>query len=154
MGQLYKPRKAGKRKTQHEAVRIAAGTTILVSLNTLHVEICWESLEKRRNNHKLTLFYKLKANLTPSYLSDLYNLRNTAEIQTIHARIAQYFNSFLPSTIRDWNQLSPEAAQSDSIDSLYITSAEGKKFLVPKYYYKGNRHAQTLHTRLRTKCSY
>ena len=53
-------------KIQNEAARIATGTTKLISL-----EIKWESLEKCRRNHKLTLFYKMYTNLTPSYLSDL-----------------------------------------------------------------------------------
>ena len=46
-------------KIQNEAARIATGTTKLVSLNSLYKEICWETLETRRNNHKMTLFYKM-----------------------------------------------------------------------------------------------
>ena len=42
----------------HEAARIATGTTKLISLDCFYNEIKWESLEKRRRNHKLTLFYK------------------------------------------------------------------------------------------------
>ena len=73
-------------KIQNEAARIATGTTKLVSLATLYNEICWETLELRRYNHKLTLFYKMMHNITPLYLSSLvpqsvsnlsrYNLRN------------------------------------------------------------------------------
>ena len=39
--------------TQNEAVRIATGTTKLVSINSLYNEICRETLEGRRHNHKL-----------------------------------------------------------------------------------------------------
>ena len=56
-----------------------------ISLSTLSKEIGWESLEKRRTNHKLTLFYEMTHNLAPLYLSSLvpstvsnmsrYNLR-------------------------------------------------------------------------------
>ena len=46
-------------KIQNEAARIATGTTKLVSLNNLYKEIEWESLEERRQKHKLTLFYKI-----------------------------------------------------------------------------------------------
>ena len=46
-------------KIQNEAARIATGTTKLVSLNSLYNEICWETLETRLNNHKMTLFYKM-----------------------------------------------------------------------------------------------
>ena len=46
-------------KIQNEAARIASGTTKLVSFNSLYNENCWETLETRRNNHKMTLFYQM-----------------------------------------------------------------------------------------------
>ena len=58
-------------KIQNEAARIATGTIKLVSLATLYKEICWETLELRRCNHKQTLFYKMMHNITPLYLSPL-----------------------------------------------------------------------------------
>ena len=128
-------------KIQNEAARIATGTTKLISLDCLYNEVKWESLEKRRRNHKLTLFYKMYTNLTPSYLSDLvpqtvssvsrYNLRNSHALQTVDARSNNYYYSFLPSTVREWNNLPSDVTQ----------------------FYTGKRHAQILHTRLRTKCS-
>ena len=88
-------------KIQNEAASIATGTTKLVSLNSLYNEICWETLETRRNNHKMTLFYKMVKNLTPLYLSSLvpqsisnmsrYNLRNSNDLQTLDARTHQYY---------------------------------------------------------------
>ena len=103
-------------KIQNEAARIATGATKLVSLNALSKEICWESLGQRRKNHRLTLFYKMFYNITPLYLSNLvpqsvsnlsrYNLRNSNDLQTVDARSSQYYHSFLPSTTRDWNNLS------------------------------------------------
>ena len=56
---------------QNEAARIATGATKLVSINALYSEIRWENLEQRRKNHRLNLFYKMKINLTPMYLSCL-----------------------------------------------------------------------------------
>ena len=58
-------------KIQHEAARIATGTTRLISINNLYNEIKWDSLQKRRNDHKLSLFFRMKNNLTPTYLSSL-----------------------------------------------------------------------------------
>ena len=88
-------------------------------------EICWETLEIRRYNHKLTLFYKMMHNITPLYLSSLvpqsvsnlsrYNLRNSNDLQTIDARTNQFYNSFLPSSVRAWNNLSVEAKQCESV---------------------------------------
>ena len=87
-------------KIQDEAARIATGATKLVSLTNLDKEIGWESLSKRRSNHKLTLLYKMINHLIPIYLSSLilaqvssasrYNLRNANNYQTIRARTNQY----------------------------------------------------------------
>ena len=97
-------------KIQIEAARIATGTTKLVPLNALYQETGWVTLEKRRENHKLVMFYKMYNDLTPSYLSSLvpqsinnlsqYSLRNADNLQSIHARTNLYFQSFLPSVVR------------------------------------------------------
>ena len=42
---------------QLEAARIATGTTKLFSINVLYKEVGWETLEKRKQTHKLTQFY-------------------------------------------------------------------------------------------------
>ena len=91
-------------KIQHEAARIATGTTRLISITSLYNKIKWDSLQKRRNDHELSLFFKMKNNLTPNYLSSLvpkavgqttrYSLRNSNDLQSIHARTALYINSF------------------------------------------------------------
>ena len=88
-------------KIQHEAARIATGTTRLVSLHNLYNEIKWESLQKRRDDHKATLFFKMKNNLVLHYLSSLdpstvgsasrYSLRNVDNLQNINTKTAQSF---------------------------------------------------------------
>ena len=117
-------------KIQNEAARIATGVTKLVSLTNLYKEIGWESLSKRRSNHKLTLLYKMINHLTPIYLSSLipaqvssasrYNLRNAQNYQTIRARTNQYRDSFLPSTLHLWNNLPLEARQSNTLNSFKL----------------------------------
>ena len=111
---------------------------------------------------KLVLFSNMVNPLTPLYLSSLipptvndtsrYNLRNANNISTINARTNQYFNSFLLSTIRDWNSLNEEHRNSMSVASLKHTLNQ-TNISVPKYYFVGDRRPQVLHTRLRTKCS-
>ena len=98
-------------------------------------------------------------NLTPDYLSSLvpssvnegshYNLRNANDVQTINARTALYFNSFLPSVIREWNTLPENDKYVDSIDS-FKRQINRNKTAVPKYFYTGSRKLQILYTRLRT----
>ena len=71
---------------------------------------------------------------------------------TIRGRTNSYLSSFLPSTVRDWNNLPPEIAQSDSVASFKYNLNRDRTH-VPKYFYSGNRHVQVLHTCLRTQCS-
>ena len=149
-------------KIQIEAARIATGITKLVSLNALYQETGWVTLEKRRKNNKLVMFDKMCNDLTPSYLSSLvpqsinnlsqYSLRNAGNLQSIHARTNLYFQSFLPSVVRKWNDLSDEAKRSSSVTS-FKNYLNRNRTSVPKYFYAGNRKTQILHTRLRTKCS-
>ena len=149
-------------KIQLEAARIATGTTKLISINTLYKETGWETLEKRRKNHKLTLFFKMSTNVSPSYLSSLvpqsvdhasgYNSRNSHNLRPIATRTNLSYNSFLPSVIRDWNELPVVVRQLDSVCS--FKNYLNRDFTpVPKYYLTGNRKSQILHTRLRTNCS-
>ena len=100
--------------------------------------------------------------LTPPYLSPLvpplisifskYNLRNANDIQTIDSRTTLYFNSFLPSVIRDWNSLPYGNRNADSLYSFKRHINHDRKS-IPKYYYSGLRRYQIIHTRLRTGCS-
>ena len=138
-------------KIQNEAARITTGATKLISLENLQDEVKWQPLQKRRDNHKLTLFSKMNNNITPTYLSDLvpgtvssatrYDLRNSNNIMTIVGRTHSYLSSFLPSTVRDWNNLPPEIAQSDSVASFKYNLNRDQTH-VPKYFYSGNRHVQ------------
>ena len=78
-----------------DSARTITGATKLCSINRLLGEVGWESLQNRRNKHKLIIFYKIMNGLTPNYLNDLlpplvhdtttYNLRNANHIQTIYA---------------------------------------------------------------------
>ena len=99
-----------------ESARIVSGANKLCSIEKLFVELGWESLQSRRNKHKLILFYKILHGLAPDYLCDLlpplvqdttsYNLRNSDNIQNYRARSNLFLSSFLPSTIRACHLLS------------------------------------------------
>ena len=54
-----------------EAARIITGATKLCSIEKLLSDLGWESLQNRRNKHKLIIFYKIINGLTPNYLLDL-----------------------------------------------------------------------------------
>ena len=78
-------------------------------------ETGWETLSNRRKKHKLFLFYRMQHQMSPDYLSSLvpptigsttdYQLRNSSDLLTLHASSQLYFNYFLPSVIREWNEL-------------------------------------------------
>ena len=148
-------------KIQLEAARIVTGTTKLISLENLYKETGWETLNSRRQQHKLGLFYKMIHGLVPPYLSLLlpplvgensrYPLRNSDHYQNIKSKSQLYYNSFLPSAIREWNSLDASVKSSQSVTSL--KKSLSKRKLVPSYYYHGNRKSQILHTRIRTNCS-
>ena len=104
----------------------------------------------------------MKNNLTPNYLSSLvpqavgqttrYSLRNSNDLQSIHARTAINSHSFFPSTVRDWNNLIPEASKIDTVNT-FEQFLNRERECVPKYFHSGNRRGQMLHTRFRTNCS-
>ena len=149
-------------KIQAEAARIVTGAIKLVSLHALFDEVNWEPLEARRMKHRLLLLYKMFNNLSQEYLSSLihptinnisrHNLRNAHNIQTLDSRTTQYFNSFLPSSVREWNNLSLDVRNSDSI-IIFKRKLNSDIKYISRYFYAGKRSAQVLHTRLHTKCS-
>ena len=149
-------------KVQNEAARITTGATKLVSLQNLQRETGWPSLESRRREHKLILFYKMVNNLTPPYLSSLvpsivgassrYALRDSHNLSMIHSRTQLYYHSFLPSAIREWNSLPFEIRSKSSVSS-FKQCIRDATIPTPKHYFVGNRREQILHTRLRTNCS-
>ena len=111
----------------NEAARIITGVTKLCSISNLLSDLGWESLQARRTKHKLIIFYKIINGLTPEYLQSLippmvqnttsYNLRNSSDLRNIQARTNIFYNSFLPSTIRAWNELPEETKTVPSVAS-------------------------------------
>ena len=107
------------------------------------------------------MLYKMLHNAAPDYLSSLapslvnerveINLRNASNLSLIPARTSLYFSSFLPSVVRDWNNLPLQTRQAPSIGSFKNSIRKFKH--VPKHLYSGKRRSPCLHARLRTQCS-
>ena len=151
-------------KIQHEAARIVTGLTRSVAISKLYDEVGWPSLENRRKYHKLILTYKVKNNLTPPYLSNLfpdtvgartYNLRNDRNFIVPARRTETYAKSFIPSSTALWNDLPREiqtleslAIFKQSINNLYFQMPN-----IPSFYYVGERYYSVIHCRLRNGCS-
>ena len=80
---------------------ISLEETKLVSIANLYIETGSDTLDARRNKHKLILFCKMYNDLTPPYLSCLvpllvpnastYNLRHSNETQAVTSRTSIFF---------------------------------------------------------------
>ena len=126
------------------------------------------SFVSKANPKKIQIQYtcqpysSIPVNLIPVYLSTLlpdsvgntssYNLRNINNTQTIHCNTQQYYNSFLPATVRNWNELSQEIRDSNTLTT-FKHKLNANIRGVPKFYNIGKRNEQVYHTRLRTSCS-
>ena len=82
---------------------------------------------------KKSQIFKMSTNVSPPYLSSLVPqsvdhasscILYSHNLRPVAARTNLYFNSFLPSVIRDWNELPVVARQLDSVCSFKTTSTE------------------------------
>ena len=125
-------------------------------------DLGWETLQSRRNKHKLVLLYKFLHGLAPNYLSELvptlvqetttYNLRNSDNIQNYRAHSNLFHNSFFPSSTRAWNDLPNDIQNAPSVAS-FKYKLNRNLTAPPKYYNAGSRKEQILQARLRLECS-
>ena len=145
-----------------EAGRIVSGTNKLVSIALLYTELGWEEIRSRRLKQTLVLFYKMQNGLCPDCLSQLalnpvsyrssYNRRNNEHLQTITAGTQLYYNSFLPSIVRQWNNLTTSTRKSSSVEA-FKQSLNTYVNDKPTFYYTGDRIGQVYHTKMHTNCS-
>ena len=137
----------------------------LCSIQKLYDDTGIQTLQKRRNNHKLFQLYKILNGLTPQYLQSLipqrvqnisrYQLRNMNNFNVPPARTVTHANSFLPSTLRDWNSLDLIVRNSPTLNSfkrqLNQTRNENP---YPKYFDMSNFNGHLLFQADRLSCSY
>lgn len=152
---------------QVAAARIISGLRSNSSRSLLYDELGWDTLEVRRKIHKLVLFYKIVYGLVPQYLVELlgqcllrvpqnsYPLRNqdNRTFQIPQAKTTSYMESFLPSTIRLWNELpynirslSTLSSFTHAIKNMYCSKAK-------KYFNYGVRRENIIHCQLRNSAS-
>ena len=108
------------------------------------------------------MFYKMKNGLCPDYLASLvpatvgsvstYPLRISSDLQTLHTNARLYYTSFLPSAVRDWNELPEQTRNSPSLN-IFKNRLNPNLITPPRYYNTGKRLGQIYHARLRTACS-
>ncbi len=146
-----------------EAGRIVSGCTKSASKEVILKELGWKKLLTRRKEHRMAYMYRVRHNMLPSYICNLFpdtrqndvlrhNLRTANNFSVNHCNTLTYLSSLIPRATREWNSLEQEAKQSCSLAAL---KQYFKKLVKPPpiYYHTGNRRAQIYHTRLRTGCS-
>ena len=149
-------------ETALKAGRAICGAKKGTSHRLLYEELGWEKLKERRERQCLIMMYKMISNQTSSTLCDLvparthertdHDLRNSDRITPPRSNSTQHFNSFLPATIRSWNELPPEIRQATSLED-FKHNLRNILPKSPKFYEVGSRKGQILHCRLRVKNS-
>ena len=147
---------------QLNAARIVTGATARCSTNGLYAETAWQPLAKRREMHRLALYYKIVNGNAPKYLIDLlpstvqdrttYNLRNRSQRDTQLTRLNCLTYSFFPTTTKLWNDLSNEIKARPSISAFKSVLTKGLPKKNPLYYFGGRLEA-CIHARLRIENS-
>ena len=132
-------------------MRIITGATKLCGISKLYEDTGFITLSKRRELQKHTIFYKMMNGLAPEYLNRLvpslvqdtsrYSLRNSNNLNTVRSNSNLYYNSFVPSTIRMWNNLPLLVRNSTSLNE-FKKNISGQSVKPPEYYYFGDRRAQ------------
>ena len=149
---------------QLAAARIVTGARRGTSHALLYEETGWNTLQERRDIHKLVMMYKIINDLAPQYLKNALpptageragrNLRNNSNLEHIKCHSTHFLNSFFPSAIKHWNQLSVDIRQSTTLST--FKSKVSKIFSRVKplpYYYKGNRKTGIILACMRMGCS-
>ena len=102
-------------KDQYQAALAITGTWQGTNRNKLYEELQWESVADRRWYRRLIQLYKIRTNLTPSYLTGnlprqrmpLY--RNNSECyHEIFCNTLRHMYSFFPNVINSWNGIGHE----------------------------------------------
>ena len=147
---------------QRTGIRAITGAIRGTPHHKLYQETGWVNTFERRCRKNLTVYFKINNNLVPEYLRDLlptktanktsYNLRNSQDLSMPSMKSQSYQNSFIPTTTKSWNNLSPATR---SITSLRDFKNQWTKHdeRIPKYYYTGNRAGQIILSRMRMGCS-
>jgi len=114
-------------KVQREALLSITRAYTVTSHNALLKETGVELLSSRRECGKKKFMYKYSADLLPNYLNDLipdkvntksdYSLRTNENIKILVSKKNYYLKSFIPSSIKSWNEMDLQLRKSPSYDT-------------------------------------
>jgi hypothetical protein len=145
-------------KIQRDAALTCTGAIRLTNHEKILKELGWEPLSTRRQNHQLVMFFKMRNQITPNYLSELIpqtissrrsDLRNRNDYVVPFARTERFKNYFSIVVVKMWNNL-PEHAKSHTslpIFKKYLNDSHGYRF--QPLYSLGSHKAKRYHTQIR-----
>lgn len=145
-----------------DALRTITGLVRGTSHAVLYAETGQCSLRKRRERHKLLLYFKMVNDMVPHYLKSLlpplvsdinpYHRRRPLERSLPPYNTELFRTSYISSTTTLWNSLPEYVQRMNSISAFkrYLITNDS---VVPSYYYFGKRTEQVLHCRLRQNMS-
>ena len=151
-------------KLHLDALRTKCGSVRGVSHSKIYLETGFTSLSERRKTHQMCVFHKMFYNKTPSYLSDLipvnisststYESRSSNLLQVPKCRTEIYKNSFIPSSVIEWNKLDDDIRNEASLALFKKHFDRAVKCNVHHVFENtGTRLNQIIHCRLRLGCS-
>ena len=151
-------------RLQLEAARIITGLPIFTNTEYLYRETGWERLAERRTRRKPQLLYNIQNGSTPSYLLDLipptiqsttiYPLRNGNDIIVPFCRLSLTRDSFLPATVREWNNLNLSVRNLDTLSKFKKAIRSSISMPIPRHYSYGPRKLNIILTQLRCNASF
>ena len=131
---------------QYNAALIVSGCWKGTSMDKINSELGWEFLKDSRNFLRLYLYYKIKNNMTPRYLTFL--------AKSFPANITTRFsNSFFPYCDKKWNLLDNSLKESPSLSVFKTNFLKNIRKPARKYYDIKDRKGIRFLTKLRVEFS-
>ena len=137
---------------QIEAARVVTGAMKGTNSTKLLNELCWEPLQRRREIHRLVLFYKIIHGESPNYLQTFLppsniSTRRGNTYSSIHTRTDTFSRSFYPDTVREWNKLDKDIREAPNVSTFKVMLNSDKKTSNKLFYY-GDRKAYKITLKL------
>ena len=143
---------------QYKAAKLVTGALNFTSREKLNDELGWESMKKRCEYLGLNIFHKIHVGearpLITNFLTKLdwqkqYHLRSKGGYLPYPNYGMKFSNSFFPFISKIWNNL-PTSIQSLSLSDFKNELKTTMKPVGYKHYNVGQKHSNSLLTRLRT----
>ena len=132
--------------------RTVTGARRGTSHASLYSETNWQTLKERRTLNKLKFLIKIESGQSPQYLQSLLpdkaraSSRNSNNFLLPKTRTETYRNSFLPSTLKLWNELPDDCRNINYVNQNLKKSCN-------LLFYEGSRLNNIRHAQLRMNCS-